>query len=92
MKKIFISFFILSIILLSGCEYLNASDGETYNYPCAYQATKLAEESEAIVQKMIDMGCAESITSDALYVRCKELEADNKQIIREWKELICTKH
>ncbi|MCA9477908.1 MAG: hypothetical protein KC535_02055 [Nanoarchaeota archaeon] len=80
----------MCVLILLGCESLNNSAGETYNYFCAYQANKLSEESNEISQKMTDMGCLGIVESDALYARCRELEADNKQVVREWKELSCT--
>lgn len=79
------------LLFLAGCELLtDQSSGETYDYPCAYQANKLVDESNQIANKMLDMGCSGIIDSDALFARCKELEADNKRIIREWNNLPCT--
>jgi hypothetical protein len=64
--------------------------GMTSNYVCAYEANKLADQSQKIAQKMTDMGCTGVVGSDALYARCVELKAENDQIIRDWKTLSCT--
>jgi len=77
------SIVIVTLFVLTGCEMLNSDDGNTYNYPCAYKANELAKQSKDISQKMLDMGCNRIISSDALYARCKELEADGKKVIRE---------
>ena len=67
------------------------SGGKTYNYLCAYEADKLAQESQELRQKSIDMGCdAPFTTSDALYVKCLEIKTENDRVIREWKALSCT--
>jgi len=87
-----ITYLALVLILTSGCTYLTSDEdkerGVTYDYVCASKANEFADQSEKIVQKMKDVGC-EGVVIESVYAVCKELEADNKAIIREWKSLPC---
>jgi hypothetical protein len=87
---------VIVIIVIGGMWFLSHSgfeensNGKTYNYVCAYEAGKLADESKQIVDKMILMGCSGIVASDAVYAKCVELGAENELKIKAWKELSCT--